>query len=56
MRQACGVWACRSLSLQGFYSEAVQMLEEMEAAGVQVVVEHIYREFNKSAFIDGLAL
>ena len=25
------------------------MIEEMEAAGVQVIVEHIYREYNKTA-------
>jgi hypothetical protein len=25
------------------------MIEEMQAAGVHVIVEHIYRDFNKAA-------
>jgi hypothetical protein len=44
-----GLWACRSLRLECFYSEAAQIIEGMEAAGVQIIVEHIYREYNKLA-------
>ena len=49
VNQACGKWACRSASLETYYSEAIKMIENMEAAGATVIVEHIYREYNKDA-------
>ena len=49
VNQTCGTWACRSANLETFYSEAIQIIANMERAGATVIVEHIYREYNKDA-------
>lgn len=52
VRQVCGTWACRSPSLEPYYSDAMRMIETMETSGRHIIVKHVYREFNKVA--DGL--
>jgi ribonuclease HI len=49
VNQVCGVWACRSPCLEVYYSDAMRIINGMENAGTQVVLEHIYREYNKWA-------
>jgi ribonuclease HI len=49
VNQINGIWACRSTCLEVYYSEAAGMIERMEAEGTRVIVEHIYREYNKLA-------
>jgi ribonuclease HI len=49
VNQVRGVWACRSTCLEVYYSDATRMIDLMETAEAQVVVEHIYREYNKYA-------
>ena len=46
-------FACRSPTLDPLYTRANRMLQSLEAAGAQIVVEHVYREFN--AVADSLA-
>ena len=46
-------WACRSLQLQPALVDAWAKIRLMEQAGREVIVEHIYREYNRAA--DGLA-
>ena len=54
-KQLNGEWACRAAHLQPMYEECLRMLETMrkETGRVQVLVEHVYREFNGDA--DGAA-
>ena len=54
-RQLQGAWACRCPHLIPFYGHAIQLLDSIRRApqSEQVIVEHIYREFNSDA--DGLA-
>jgi ribonuclease HI len=49
VNQVRGVWACRTPCLEVYYSDASRMIEGMENAGAQIIVEHIYREYNKWA-------
>jgi hypothetical protein len=35
--------------LEAYYSDALKLVGDMEMAGVTVVIEHIYREYNKDA-------
>ena len=42
-------WACRNPSLVQLFAEIRAKLREFELAGVEVLVEHIYREDNKVA-------
>jgi ribonuclease HI len=47
--QVSGIWACRSTCLHPYYSDAMRKVSEMEASGVHIIIEHIYREFNTMA-------
>ena len=52
-KQGSFKWRCLSMALAPYYDHVVASLRRLEAEGVQVVVMHIYREFNTLA--DGLA-
>ena len=42
-------WACRQTALRPLLDEVLTIKRRMEANGVMVLVEHIYREHNKTA-------
>ena len=48
-RQVTGVWACRSANLQADYQRCWKLYETIREMGVDLRVEHIYREFNTVA-------
>ena len=48
-RQVTGVWACRSTNLQADYQRCWKLYETIREMGVDLRVEHIYREFNTVA-------
>ena len=52
-RQVNAQWACRNHGLQPLLEGVWCVLERMRRAGVHVIVEHIYREYNTVA--DALA-
>ena len=43
------IWACRHEALRPFLEEAWQCIGELERRGSQIIVEHIYREYNTVA-------
>ena len=44
-----GPWACRSENLLELHCECVRLGQDLDAAGVEWRVRHIYREFNQTA-------
>ena len=48
-RQVRGEWACRALRLRPLLDMAWEALNELERRGSVIVIEHIYREYNKVA-------
>ena len=49
MRQTEGAWACRAASLRTVYEECCRLLRELRGLGVDIRIEHTYREFNTTA-------
>ena len=54
-KQLQDIWACRAVHLQSIYEQCLILLESLRQRPrvLEVVVEHVYREFNGDA--DGLA-
>ena len=47
--QLTGNWGCRSPALQGHFEDCCKLAKELVTRGVDLRVEHIYREFNTVA-------
>ena len=49
VRQLRCEWACRSAQLQPLFNQARPLMRLLQAQGGEILIEHIYREYNTLA-------
>jgi ribonuclease HI len=48
-KQLRGEWQCKADHLKNYFDQCYGLLQRIRLTGIQIDLQHIYREFNKDA-------